>query len=336
MQWGSKRSFAVYFSTEGGAFDSTMYAVDDNGFMPDEVMITCTLGYTSGSGTVCMFGGNDTDSYLAGYMIYKNDDQFWFCVQMNANGSDGPIMSDGNWGGDGEIDVCAQYANGYARLYIDGELVAEGERNWVPADGGLVSLMSGSHLADEPKDGKDSGMEGIQWVSDLNICANGGKRFKRFKRVIAKFDDYVDGPELACYDAGEMHDGIIMSCQCNVEAAGTLLHYGGNCDDSYMAGYILYWGADQFIWGIQMNANGSGPAIVVDGYGADEYSVCGTYKNGHAELWLDDELVAEQDTDWCMAEGGVLSLMSGSHLGGKDDAPDGGPNWIADVYIGTI
>merc|ERR1711998_299427 len=284
--WGNKPSFNVYYSTDGGSYDSVQYCVEDIGEMPSSIMITCTCEIGGGDGTICMVGGNNYDSWHAGYMVFNAGGQLWFCVQMNANDSDGPIMSDRTWSAGDVVDICAQYDGSYARLFVDGELVAEGDRNWVPAEGGLISLKTGSHNADAPKD---------------------------------------DG------------DGIVLSCQAGCYADGTLLHYGGNNDDSWMAGYILYYAAStgQFIWGIQMCANDSGPAIVVDGFPADEYSVCGTYKDGHAELWIDDELVAEQDTEWCMAEGGLLSLMTGSHQGGKDDAPEGGPMWIADVYIAT-
>jgi len=330
QNWGNKSSFGVYFSTDGGSFDSTHYAVEDIGEMPESIMITCTAEIGGGDGTVCMVGG-DMNDYHAGYMVFATQGSIWFCVQMNANGSDGPIMSDRTWSQGDVVDICAQYRNGFAQLYVDGDLVAEGERNWVPAYGGLISLKTGSHNGDEPKDDGD----GIAWVSDLNVCRNGGRRFNRFKRVIAKFDDYVDGPECNVCDAGEMYDGIIMSCQAGCFGSGTMLHYGGNADDP-QAGYILYYSPGQFIWGIQMCANGSGPCIVLDGYPEDEYSVCGTYKNGYAQLWIDDELAAEQeDVEWCMAEGGALSLLTGSHVGGKDDAPDGGPMWIADVYIAT-
>merc|ERR1711939_248661 len=92
------------------------------------------------------------------------------------------MSESGDW--NGVHDVTAQDRNGYATLWIDGEVAAEG---------GMVSLMSGSHNEESPKDNGP----GVQWVSDLNICRNGGKRFRRFKRVIAKFDDYVDAPEKA-------------------------------------------------------------------------------------------------------------------------------------------
>merc|ERR1711904_510443 len=160
----SARAFHVYFSTEGDSVDYPQYSVYDAGEMPNEVMITATCEFGDGDGTLCMFGGNNYDSWQAGYMVYKAADQVWFCVQMNANGSDGPIMSEsGDW--NGVHDVTAQYRNGYASLWIDGEVVAEGERNWVPAEGGMVSL--------------------------INICRNGGKRFRRFKRVIAISNVYI-------------------------------------------------------------------------------------------------------------------------------------------------
>merc|ERR1712167_368619 len=181
-------------------------------------------------------------------------------------------MSDDFLESDREYDISAEYKNGYATLWVDGEVVAEGERNWNPAEGGLVSLMTGSHNPEAPKDSPDTGLTGIQWVSDLNICSNAGKHHRRMKKVIAKFDDYIDEPELSRYDAGYMTGSIIMSCGCRLDQAGTLLHYGGNNEDSWMAGYILYWGNDQWIWGIQMNANDSGPALVVDGYGPGEYA----------------------------------------------------------------
>ena len=329
----SARAFHVYFSTEGDSVDYPQYSVYDAGEMPNEVMITATCEFGDGDGTLCMFGGNNYDSWQAGYMVYKAADQVWFCVQMNANGSDGPIMSEsGDW--NGVHDVTAQYRNGYATLWIDGEVVAEGERNWVPAEGGMVSLMSGSHNEESPGDNGP----GVQWVSDLNICRNGGKRFRRFKRVIAKFDDYVDAPEKAVADAGYMGDGIIMACEAYINdgTPGTFLHYGGNNEDSWQAGYILYWYENKFLWGIQMNANGSDGPIQCEGFGPGEYTICGTYKDGLAQLWVDDELAGEQECNWCMAEGGLLSLCSGSHQEGdeKDEAPEGSIA-ISNVYIAT-
>jgi hypothetical protein len=327
-------SFHCYFSMEGDSVSEPTYSVYDAGEMPANVMITCVAEFAEGDGSIVMFGGNNTDSYQAGYLITKIGNSIWFCVQMNANESDGPIMSEErDW--NGVHDVVAQYAGGYARLYVDGECVAEGERNWVPADGGVVSLMSGSHNADEPKDNGP----GCAWVSDLNICRNGGKRFRRFKKVLAKFDDYVDHPEKHVADAGEMSNGVIMACQAYVYegVAGTMLHYGGNNEDSWQAGYILYWYPDNdgtFLWGIQMNANESDAPIQATGFGPGEYSICGTYKDGHAELWIDDELAGEQDCTWNMAEGGLLSLCSGSHQDG-DEKDEAGPGMLAisNVYI---
>merc|ERR1712167_556074 len=84
----SARAFHVYFSTEGDSVDYPQYSVYDAGEMPAEVMITATCEFGDGDGTLCMFGGNNYDSWQAGYMVYKAADQVWFCVQMNANGSD--------------------------------------------------------------------------------------------------------------------------------------------------------------------------------------------------------------------------------------------------------
>merc|ERR1712216_819624 len=117
---------------------------------------------------------------------------------------------------------------------------------------------------------------------------------------------------------------------------GTFLHYGGNNEDSWQAGYILYWYENKFLWGIQMNANGSDGPIQCEGFGPGEYTICGTYKDGLAQLWVDDELAGEQECNWCMAEGGLLSLCSGSHQEGdaKDEAPEGSIA-ISNVYIAT-
>merc|ERR1711981_121464 len=217
-------SFYCYFSMGGDSVGEPQYSVYDAGEMPGNVMFTCVAEFAEGDGSVVMFGGNNTDSYWAGYLITKVGSQIWFCVQMNANESDGPIMTeDGDW--NGEHDIVAQYDGTHASLYIDGNLVAEGDRNWVPAEGGIVSMMTGSHNGGESA--KDEG-PGCVKVYDVNICRNGGKRFCRLKKIIAKFDDYVDTPMKACADAGSMSDGVIMSCYayCESGVGGSLLHYG--------------------------------------------------------------------------------------------------------------
>jgi hypothetical protein len=330
-----KSPFGVIWSSEA-EFGGPEYSVYDAGEMPKACMITCVAEFGDGDGSVVMFGGNNTDSYWAGYLITKVGSQIWFCVQMNANESDGPIMTeDGDW--NGEHDIVAQYDGTHASLYIDGNLVAEGDRNWVPAEGGIVSMMTGSHNGGESA--KDEG-PGCVKVYDVNICRNGGKRFCRLKKIIAKFDDYVDTPMKACADAGSMSDGVIMSCYayCESGVGGSLLHYGGNNEDSWLAGYILYYdGADLFLWGIQMNANGSDGPIQATGFAPDEYTICGTYKDGHAQLWIDDELAGEQDCTWNTAEGGLLTLCSGTHKEGEEKDEAGAGNiGISDVFIATM
>jgi hypothetical protein len=45
------------------------------------------------------------------------------------------------------------------------------------------------------------------------------------------------------YDIGTMFDAVIFTTEINIAGGegGTVVHYGGNNTDSYMAGYILYW-----------------------------------------------------------------------------------------------
>merc|ERR1711959_748077 len=86
QNWGNKSSFGVYFSTDGGSFDSTHYAVEDIGEMPESIMITCTAEIGGGDGTVCMVGG-DMNDYHAGYMVFATQGSIWFCVQMTAHGA---------------------------------------------------------------------------------------------------------------------------------------------------------------------------------------------------------------------------------------------------------
>merc|ERR1712093_164166 len=79
--WGNKPSFNVYYSTEGGSFDSVHYGVEDVGEMPTSIMITCTAEIGDGDGTVVHVGGNDSDEYHAGYMVFSHMGQIWFCIQ---------------------------------------------------------------------------------------------------------------------------------------------------------------------------------------------------------------------------------------------------------------
>jgi hypothetical protein len=353
----NRTPFTVYYEDdESDRHHHAKYAIADVGEMPPTVQITCKVGFKEGEGGVVMFGGNDTDSYLAGYYIIKTGSQLWFCVQMNANGSDGPIMSDDDdrFNSEEGVHIVATYDGTWARLYADGELLAEGERNWVPADGGIITQLAGSHLEGEPKEvgGEDGG--GVAWIKDLYI-SNCASRYQLFDKVLCKYKHEVEEPAWAVGDAGGMYDSIMMQCQVWIDpdcAGGTLMMYGGNCEDSYQAGYILYWDTNNgFIWGIQMNANGSEAAMVTNEQGttedenpsfpAGEYRVTGFYKNGKARLVVEteDDNVYEftKDTTWCMAEGGVASALTGDHREGeqKDTAPAGQME-ISRIFIATI
>merc|ERR1711939_530808 len=117
--------------------------------------------------------------------------------------------------------------------------------------------------------------------------------------------DSVDYPQYSVYDAGEMPNEVMITATCEFgDGDGTLCMFDG--------------------------------PIQCEGFGPGEYTICGTYKDGLAQLWVDDELAGEQECNWCMAEGGLLSLCSGSHQEGdeKDEAPEGSIA-ISNVYIAT-
>merc|ERR1712216_924243 len=243
--------------------------------------------------------------------------------------------------------IVAIYDGKTASLYVDGECVASGEKKFVPAEGGIVSYLSGSHKEEEPKDqgGKDG--HGVDWIKHLYITdAPTTRRFYQHK--IFEHNHHIDKVVKHVGDAGLMPPGVFIRTTVFLdedipETGGTMLMFGGNLEDSWLAGYILFWDKDHFLWGIQQNANGSGPPLET---GADfpkgkEYVVTATYKNGHAELYIEDEdgKVSEfkSDVEWKPADGGLLSILTGSHKDGedKDTAPEGTME-IDDTLIATI
>jgi hypothetical protein len=333
------------FTTGGCEVSAPMYAAYDVGIMFDNVSAEAKVNIADGAaGTIFHYGGNNTDSYLAGYILYWAGDQFIWGIQMNANGSDAAIVVDGHPAGD--YDIACKYKDGNAQLWLNGEMVAEQAGNWVQAEGGIVSLLTGSHLSEGDGGENKDEASGIT-IKHLEIWTGNGWGAYGIEGDYSKiFDDdgygdaKLDSPQYHCYDVGVMFDKVIVSIDVEISEAGSIFMYGGNNTDSYLAGYILYWGGDQFIWGIQMNANGSAPAIVCDGYPAGKYRLACIYKDGNAQLWINGKLACEQAGDWVMAEGGIVSLLTGSHLSGdeggenKDESP-AGSNWIKDLQIWT-
>jgi len=338
-----------YLDDEKDRHHHTKYAVGDAGNMPKAVMISCKAGFKEGDGSVCMFGGNNTDSYQAGYLIYKGANKLSFQIQMAANDSEGPIESEEmeKFSKDDECHIVAIYDGTHASLYVDGELVADGDRKWNPAEGGIVSFLSGSHKEDEPKDQGGEDGAGVAWIKDLYIT-DPQPRHSFYSQKIFEHNHHIDKVHWNVGDAGFMPPGIFIRTTVFLDEdlpdeGGTMLMFGGNTTDSYLAGYILVWSKGQFLWGIQMNANDSGDALLS---GCDfpkdkEYVVTALYKAGHAELYIEDEdgKVHEfkSDTEWHPADGGVLSILTGSHKDGdmKDTAPEGTME-IDDTLIATI
>jgi hypothetical protein len=349
-----QKQHLYYVDDESDRHHHTKYAVHDAETMPKTVMISCKAGFKEGAGSVCMFGGNNTDSYQAGYLIYKTEDnKLTFGIQMKANGSDEWIESeaDEKFAKDDECHIVAIYDGTTAYLYVDGALVASEAKKFVPAEGGIVSFLSGSHKEDDPKDqgGEDHG--GVAWIKHLYITDAPTTR-SFYSQKIFEHNHHIDKPVWNVGDAGLMPPGVFIRTtvfldeDIPTESGGTMLMFGGNTTDSYLAGYILFWSQDKFLWGIQMNANDSGPALETEQiFPKDkEYVVTATYKNGHAALYIEDEdgKVSEykSDVEWKPAEGGVLSILTGCHLDSaeqahKDTAPEGTME-IDDTLIATI
>jgi len=347
-----KQKQKVYFYDEDKheKHHHTKIAVGDAGVMPKAVMISCKAGFKEGDGTVCMFGGNKTDSYQAGYLIYKGANKLSFQIQMAANGSEPPIETpeDEKYSKD-DCHIVAIYDGKNAFLFVDGHKVAEGERKWVPAEGGIVTYLNGSHKEGDFKDQGGEDGEGVKWIKDLYITDPQPER-NFFSEKIFEYDHHVDKAMCNVGTCGVMPDSIFMRATVFIDkdcsdAGACLFMLGGNTEDSYQAGYMINWNNNKFIFGVQMNANGSDSGIETEAkFPKDaEYEVLGIYKGGKASLYIEaeDGTVTEihEDKKFVPAEGGVLSILTGSHKNGageaKDEAEEGMME-VDDMLIATI
>jgi len=345
-----KQNVYFYDKDEHEKHHHTKFAVGDAKVMPKAVMISCKAKFKEGNGTVCMFGGNNTDSYQAGYLIFKEGNKLTFQIQMAANGSDGPIETEENekYSND-DCHIVAIYDGKTAFLYVDGHKAAEGERKWVPAEGGIVTYLNGSHKEGDFKDqgGEDGG--GVEWIKDLYITDPQPER-NFFSEKIFEYNHHVDEVHCAVGDCGVMPDSIFMRAtvfidkDCSDDGA-CLFMLGGNTTDSYQAGYMINWNHNKFLFGVQMNANESDGALESEAkFPKDaEYEVLGIYKGGKASLYIEaeDGTVTEkhEDKKFVPATGGVLSILTGSHKNGEGEGKDTaekGMMEVDDMFIATI
>jgi hypothetical protein len=255
-------------------------------------------------------------------------------VQCDGGGSDQPLGSSKNLTSFTEHDLrfCYATAAQQASMYVDGELVAEGTKNFVFPRDGQVTVFSGSHIsAFEQTDGVKMTSMSISALPTTTSTTTTATTFTNTD-IEEEYNNYQSTPfalQMMPRTVPAQRTATLTDKQwppdfCVQAVVSTPLYnhgvraialLGGN---GHCGNFMVFFAENNTIgMGVQCNLAGSDPELISAAsvaQGTHALTFCYAKIEKKATISVDGRLITSDSKVWNFQNSGNVSILVGSHL----------------------